>query len=155
MGAYLPTEYLIEPAAMGRGFRELVTGTTPVAGASFTQALEGRYITRLLAVHCRLVTDGNAANREVVLQYRNDAAVVFAQHGAPTVVTASTTVDYGFNIHQGQADWPINSAILVPLSSLFLPAGFDFRLLIVNVQAGDALSAIRIYWERFWTDEAH
>lgn len=151
----LPTEYFVEPASVGRGFRELVTGTTPAAGADFTQQLEGRYLTRLLSVHVRLVADGTAANREVVLEYRNDANLRVTLAGAPVTWPASSTVDYEFNIHQGQAEWVVDSSVLVPLPALFLPAGWNFRVHVVNMQATDALSAIRIYWERFWTDEAH
>jgi len=155
VSAQLPTEYLMEPYTLGRGIRELVKGDTPAAGADFSLTMEGRYITRLLSVHVRLVSDATVANREVVLEYRNDANLRYELAGAPVTWPASSTVDYEFNIHQGQAEWVVDSSVLVPLPRTFLPEGFNLRIHVVNIQATDALSAIRIYWERYWTDQAH
>ena len=144
---------LLEPLAVwGGGFQELVPGTSPAAGADFTQLIDGRYTTRPLSVFARLVTDGNAANRELVLEYRNDQNVRFAVAGAPVTVAASTTTDYYFGTHLGQPDWPADSTILVPLAPVFLRAGWNLRLHVVSAQAGDQLSRISILWERYSTD---
>ena len=72
--------------------------------------------------------------------------------GAPVTVAASTTIDYAFSAFQGQADWPEDASILVPLHPLLLRPTDNFRLHIVNVQAADQLSRIRFVWERFYSD---
>lgn len=155
MLADLPVEYLGEPASVIRGFRELLKGDSPAVATDFSYTLEGRYITRLLSLHVRLVADANAANREVVLEYRNDANLRYMLAGAPVTWPANTTVDYDFGVWQGQAEWVVDSSVLVPLPAAFLPAGYNFRVHVVNMQATDQLSAIRFQCERFWTDEAH
>lgn len=145
---------LLDPFSVWPAIREPFLGASPAAGASFTQAMEGRYTTRLVSLHCKLVTDANAANREVVLEYRNDQNVRYALMGAATTVPDSTTVYYEFNRSQPVAEWPVDSSILVPIDPMWLPAGWNFRLYVVNVQATDALTEIRGVWERFYTDGA-
>ena len=144
---------ILDPFATSRNaIRELVDGATPAAGADFVQTIEGRYVTRLVSVFARLVTDANVANRELVLEYRDENDDRFALMGAPVVVTASDTVDYAFGRHLGQPDWPCDDTILVPLLPTPLLPSWDFRLHLVNAQATDQLSRVRILWERFYTD---
>lgn len=155
MTALLDPPYLVEPYKRTHaGFREHVLGTAPAAGADFTLPMEGRYVTRLLALRVRLVTDANVANREVVLEYLTGDALRFALMGAPVVVTAGDTVDYVFQAGQGQAEWPCDDSIIVPLVPVFLVPTEAIKLHVVNVQVGDQLSGIRILWERWPTDDA-
>lgn len=135
------------------GFRERVKGTAPAAATDFTQTLEGRYLTRLVNLSVLLTTDGNAANREVVLEYRSPEGVRFALMGAPVVVTASDTVTYHFMRGYPESAWSIDDSILVPLVDELLLPTESFRLHIVNVQAADTLTVIRFTWERFYTDD--
>lgn len=145
---------LVDPfAADVDVIRELVEGTAPAAGADFSLTMEGRYLTRLLSLRVFFDTDANAADREVVLEYRNDQNLRYALMGAPVTVSANDTVDYLFQRGQGQAEWPVDDTIIVPLLPYVLPPGHNLRLHVVNVQAGDALTGIRLYWERFRTDE--
>lgn len=148
----LETGALLDPFAIYPAIREPFIGTSPAAGADFSLKMEGRYTTRLVSLHCRLVADANVANREVVLEYRNDQGLRFALMGAPVTWPASTTVDYEFNAGQQTADWPVDSSVLVPLSQMWLPVGWDFRIHVVNIAATDQLSAIRGVWERYFTD---
>jgi len=141
------------PYSLGDGFRELVYGTSPAAAADFVQAIDGKYRTRLLSVFVRLVTDANAANREVVVEYRDASANRFMLSGAPVVVTATDTIDYAFDVWQGQAEWSVDDSVLVPLKPAILRPTEDFRIHVVNAQAGDQLSRIRFQWERFVRDE--
>lgn len=136
-----------------RAIRERIKGVAPGAAADYAVTMEGRYLTRLEAVFCRLTTDGNAANREVVLEYRDGEALRFALFGAAVVVTASDTVDYSFVAERTESAWPVDDSILVPIVPLPLLPTESFRLHIVNVQAGDTLTRIRYTWERFYTDE--
>ncbi len=145
-------DVLVQPYDLAGAIVEPFLGVSPAAGADFSLTMEGRYTTRLLSVHVRLVTDANAANREVVLEYRDDQNLRFRVHGAPVTWPATSTVDYEFAVNQEQYAWPVDTSVLVPLSPLFLPAGWNFRIHVVNIQVTDQLSAIRGTWERFPTD---
>jgi hypothetical protein len=131
------------------GLPSLEHAASPAAGADFTKSIDSAYPTRLLTVFCRLVTDANVANREVVVEYRDIDGNRFYPAGAPVVVTASTTTDYSFQAGLGQPDWPIDSTILVPLQPFLLVGSWSFRLHVVNVQVTDQLSRIRWVQEQY------
>jgi hypothetical protein len=145
--------YLVEQEARSSlGFRERVLAASPAAGAELTVTMDSRYVTRMVSIFLRLVTDATAANREVVVEYLNGAGQRFQLAGAGLVITASTTVDYVFMRSQGQAEWSVDGSVLVPLSSEELEGSEAFKIHVVNIQATDALSRIRYTWERFYSD---
>lgn len=141
---------LDSPPLRRYGPPELVFGANPAAGAHFAAEVGQGYWARLLSVHVRLVTDANVANRELVVEYRDVQDQRFALYGAPVTVPASDTVDYVFSVFQPRAEWEVDSAVIVPLGADLLYPGTDFRLFVVNVQAGDQLSRIRFQRERFY-----
>lgn len=134
------------------GLPEQRNGTSPAANTDYTKAIDGRYYARLITVFCRLVTDGNAANREVVLEYLDSGGNRFALSGASTTVPASSTYDYAFSAFQPEVVYPVDTSILVPLSPVLLGPTESFKLHLVNGQAGDQLSRIRYRWELFYSD---
>jgi len=146
--------YLVDPYRRTKeGFRETIKGVAPAAATDFAVTMDPRYVTILTSVFVRLTTDANAANREVVLEYRTNEALRFMLMGAPVVVTANDVVDYAFEAGLGQPDWPIDDSIVVPILPHPLVGTESFRLHIVNVQAADTLTLIRYTWERFYTDD--
>lgn len=146
--------YLVDPfRKTEHGFRETIKGIAPAAAADYSVTMDPRYVTVLTSVFCRLTTDANAANREVVLEYRTTEALRFMLMGAPVTVSANDVSDYVFERGLGQPDWPSDDSILVPLIPYPLVGSESFRLHIVNAQLGDTLTLIRYTWERFYTDE--
>jgi len=133
------------------GLPELVYGAAPAAGAHFTAAVSGSYALRLVSLHCKFVADANVAAREVVIEYRDEGARRFALSGINTTVTAGNTGYYEFDAFHPEAMATVDASALVPLSPLLLLPTWDFRLYVVNVQAGDQLSQIRYVQERFLT----
>lgn len=126
-------------------------GTSPAAGAGFVFPVDGRYYLRLITVFFRLVTDANAADRSVNIQYRNHDDLPYLIAGAPVVQTASTTTDYAFQAFVGQSDWPVASTVLVTLPPVLLVPTHDFIITAENIQATDAFTRVRFLYERFWT----
>lgn len=126
---------------------------SPAVASHYTQAVDGAFYLRLVSVFCRLVTDANVANREVVLEYRDAAANRYAVHGSAVVQTAGLTRDYYFGAFQPQVVTVVDGTHLVPLSPTLLPPTHDFRIFVVNVAAGDQLSRIRVVAERFYTTQ--
>jgi hypothetical protein len=146
------TPALDSPPLERYGFPQLITGTSPAAGADFTYPITGRYYTRLVSCVVNLDTDSNAASREVVLQYLTAENQVYCTAGAPVTVSADSVYDYTFSVFQPEAVWPVNTGILVPLSPVIMRPTDKFRLHLVNAQATDALTGIRFLLERFYSD---
>lgn len=147
---YDPT--LTDALGVSRAERELVTIDNPAAGGGLTRVIEAGYTVRPLALHFRIVTDGNAGNRTVYVQFQDDGGVAFASMLAPVNVAASTTVDFSFWRGLGQADWIGTTPILVPLMEAFLPPAYKIVVSIDTVKAGDQLSRIRLLQEKYPTD---
>lgn len=150
---YDPT--LTEPVSVSRALRELIPIDNPAAGAGLTRTIDGRYTVRPLALHFRIVTSADVANRTVYVQYRDTNGVAFVSMLAPVNVTASTTVDFSFWRGLGQPDWIGTTPILVPLMDGLLLPSYQIAIVIDTVQATDQLSRIRLYQEEFPTDGPH
>ncbi len=149
---HLLTPLLDAPPLERYGLPEYVQAASPAAGAEFTQAIEGRYHTRLISLFVRLVTDANVANRTLRLEYRDAAGNVVDVMGNPVTYPAGSTEDYSFSAFQPRGEWEVSATNLVPLHPLLLPPTFDFHIEVTNIQLGDQLSRIRFVWERFYSD---
>lgn len=141
------------PALVRRGLPELVYGDTPAANTDFVQVNEGRYYTRLISVFVRLVAAAPVASREVVVSFEDAGGNRLAVSGINTTVTANNTADYSFCVFHPEAVATVDSTALVPLASLMLRPTDQFKIHLVNGQAGDQLSRVRFTWERFWTTD--
>jgi len=148
----LPAPVLDAPPLRRYGLPEEVNGAEPAAGAHFVQEMDSLYFARLVSVFCRLVTDATAANRTVLVEYRDAADRRYALAGAPVTYPASTTIDWAFNAFQPRAEWEVDSTVLVPLPPMLLLPTFDFHVFVDNIQVTDQLSLVRFVWERFSTD---
>lgn len=133
------------------GLPEWHAHADPAAGADFSYQLGGDFYVRLIAVYCKLVTDGTAASREVVVSYEDAGGNRYDLMGANTTVAASSTAYYAFSVFQGEVVATVDSSVLVPLHPVILLPTQTFKLHVVSVQAGDQLSQVRTVWERFYT----
>lgn len=99
----------------------------------------------LLAVTFQLVTDANAANRRVVVNYRDSNNTTFAAIPAPFIQTATLTTVYTFALGAsvGGDDGAANIGGALPY--LPLKGGESVVVTITNVQAGDQASSIRLF----------
>jgi hypothetical protein len=143
---------LLQPLAVGAGWHEVIGGVAPAAAADFTLPMDSRYITRVLAVTCRLVSDANAANRSVRVLYEDSAGNVLALAGTSLQQAASKTVDYSFLVGVGAALTVTDLQSTAPLPAMFLRGTDVLRIDNVNAQAGDQLSRVFVTVERFFSD---
>lgn len=146
-------EPLINNAPFGRyGVPERVVGAIPAAGADFTQAIDGQFYARLNTVFVRLVTSAAVANRQVVLEYRDQGNNRWSVTGASAAQTAGTTVDYYFSCFRPEEKTALDGTTVLPLDPLILLPTDNFRVHVALMDAGDQLSRIRFVWERFYSD---
>jgi hypothetical protein len=147
-----PAPLIDSPPLERYGIPERVLGASPAVATGFTQAIDGAFYARLVSVFCRIVADGNAANREVVLEYQDAAGNRYAVMGSAVAITAGQTRDVLFSAFQPAVVTVVDSTQLIPLQPLLLGPTDQFKITVVNVQVGDQLSRIRFVWERFCSD---
>jgi len=101
---------------------------------------------RLQAANARLVTDANAANRVVTIDYLDPSGALTASNGGAAVQVASLTNDYRWQHDRGVAEWNVNTPLFAPLDPTLLPPGFQVRFTVANMQATDQLSALSLFF---------
>jgi hypothetical protein len=127
---------------------EVVLGTAPAAGDNFSLTSPGRAGWLLLAVTFRLVTDGNAANRAVTVDYDDGNGALIASNGFGAVIAASTTELFAFQANVGQAAWNTAGQAFAPLLPAEFQGGQKLQINVLNKQAGDQLDRIVLTFQR-------
>jgi hypothetical protein len=149
------TAGLLEPFAYGRGFTERIFGTSPGAGSAFTFPMVGQYNTRAVAVVAQLATSAAAANRWAELRALDADGNVWERWGGGVIVLASSTLQLVWQDGRTGAELATAGAdatpLYMPLTPRFLEGGDSLRIFVGNMQAGDALTGIRLTLERFPT----
>jgi hypothetical protein len=134
----------------GRAFTEVVAPDKPAAGGGFTYTVQSYWeVSDSLAF--RLVTDGNAANRQVTVNVNDGGGVLLASFSAAAVQIASLTRDYVFLPNLNAPSGPTVGIYYNPWYQGLLQPGFNITCVIGAVQAGDQISRIRLNQERFVT----
>jgi hypothetical protein len=135
----------------GHAFSEVVTVPSPAAGAGFTYTNTGSQWQLIDSIAFRIVTDGNAANRQVKLVYANAEGVALATLPTASVQTATLTWDYTWSTDFDTFNTVVALAVTSPLLNIFLQPGFQIVVSVGAVQAGDQISRIKLYTEQFVT----
>ncbi len=147
----LRTPELDAPPLLRYGLPEYVRRPNPAVATNFLESLGGDFYVRLLTVFCRFVADGNVANREIGLEYRDNQANRYYLSGSGTAVTAGLTRDMCWSWNQGSVLVATDGTHLMPLTPLLLTPTHDFRIVVAAAQVGDQLARIAFTWERFYT----
>ncbi len=120
-----------------------------VAGnaATIITVPSGKYW-RLIGMVHRLITDGNAADRVVVVDVR-DAANASIETISHAIVTASTTVMrvtlFGEDVAGDAADKAAGSGVDYPVVGPYLQPTEDIEISVTSGVAGDALDTYLLY----------
>jgi hypothetical protein len=113
------------------------TGSNPAAdGSEWSETVPTGKVWRLLSIRATLVTDGNAANRQVSITL-TDGTNTFFKSSSTSVQAASLTHGYTFSDLPGAV---VSSAALehqVPVPPLWLPAGTVIASVTTAKQATD------------------
>jgi hypothetical protein len=145
---------LVSPFGYGKAYPDTIDVTTPAAGATASYTVPGDYYVRVVAARLSITTDANAANRLITLDYISGRGVTYMQNGAGLVVTASTTAQvFQWDAHRTVAEWAANTPVFAPLLSAFLPPSWVIKFNVANIQATDAISALRLWVENFPTGQ--
>ncbi len=126
-----------------------ITGTDPAVNTEILEVAPDRRRWRLCSVYFTLVTDVNAANRQISIII-DDGTNTLLHLTIQTVQTASTTRNYtlaNFSV----TEVLVGDDLFHPFPPLCLPAGFRFRTETADRQAGDNFSAPQALVEE-WID---
>jgi len=142
----------LEPYGHGRGYIDYLSPSQPAAGSGVIQKLDPTWIWRPLSIRFSVTTDANVANRFPSVDYTDPDGNVWVRNAAGLVLTASTTGQgFDFNAQRTVAEWATGTDILAPLTDLFIPGGWQIRINLSSIQAGDQISAVRLYVEKWVT----
>jgi len=141
---------MLEPFAYGRGWLESIPGTQPSAGGGFVRDFEPQYISRLVAIRLRLDTSAVVANRVLTVQYQDGNGTNVEEDGAGVAALAGTSAQvYAGSYQRTSSEWGPAGPIFFPLCGRFMQGGQRLRINVLNMDAGDQLSAIVLSFERF------
>lgn len=147
----LVTESLLEPFGYGLGFRQILQGIDPAAGAGVSFKVPGQAVLRPVSCVFTLATSAVAAARYVTLEYQDPAGVAFAVSGAGVTVTASSTQRFAGDIGRGVAEWATGCDVLFPMVNDFVDPGNVIVIKVANIDGGDQVSNVRIVVDSFST----
>ena len=137
--------------AHGRAFSEVVPLVNPAAGAGFTYTVGGNYWERLAALSFVFTTNGNAANRAVTLRIKDGSGATLVAVPGAAVQVASTAYTYSFWGDQTPTNDTVNLVNAQPVPRIYLQPAYSVAVAVGAIDAGDQVSAIRLYVERFDT----
>lgn len=143
-------EGLLQPFAHGLGYQDIVSVTTPAAGANAIFTVEGRNWIRILGARANITTDANVANRFVSLDYITPRGLTYMRNAAGLVLTASTTNQkFEWSAQRTDAQWAANTPVLAPLFPAFLAPATVVQVTVDSIQATDAVTLVTLLVERF------
>lgn len=137
--------------AHGRAFSEVAPLADPAAGAGFTYTVSGSYWERIAALSFVFTTNGNAANRAVVLKVKDGSGATLVAVPSAAVQVASKAYTYSYWGDQAPVNDTVNLVNAQPVPMIFLQPEFTVVVSVGAIDAGDQISAIRVYRERFDT----
>jgi hypothetical protein len=137
--------------AHGRAFSEVVPIANPAVATGFTYTVGGNYWERLAAISFVLTSDGNAANRAVLLRIKDATGATLVAVPTAAVQVATKVYTYSYWGDQVPATDTVGLVNAQPIPRIFLQPGFQVVVSIGAVQVGDQVSAVRLYVERFDT----
>jgi hypothetical protein len=140
--------------AHSRAFSELAALPNPAAGGGFAYRVSGLYWERLASLSFVLTTNGTAGARQVQLNVLDGDGATVAAIPAGGTQAASLARLYSWLPGMFPPAGAVVATFLSPLPDVFLQPDWTVSVTIDNVKAGDQVSAVRLYRERFSTGRA-
>ena len=127
-------------------------GTDPAANVEIAETVPTGARWRLLSLRAALVTDANAANREVAITF-DDGTTVYAEAHSGVNQAASLTRQYTATPGGVRGAAATGTGILIAIPNLLLPAAHRIATSTTNRQAGDNWGAPQLLVEE-WLEGA-
>lgn len=134
------------PDAGGRyaGVQREIRLDPPAPGADWTFQVPAGTWCRPILARARLVTSAAVANRVPVLTLADGDALAVWQCAPQAAQAATATVDYSAADSGAGPSAVLGGVAILPLPSVWLPAGWSVRIVTAAIDAADQWSAIRL-----------
>lgn len=122
----------------------------PAAAADFTESVPSGKVMRLRALEFLFTTDANAADRIVQILITTSAGP-FYRYISPNAHAASLAKQYTCCPQTVGAATSDDNDLIIPIGDeIYVRNGGSVASSVTNMQVGDQLSSIRLYWEKMW-----
>lgn len=138
----------------GRGYSEVFPITSPAVAVGFTYNVTGQFWERVAGLSFVLTSDGNAANRSVLLTVKDGTGAAIDAIPPAAVQVASKVYTYTYAPNATPVNDTLGLVNQQRSPSMFLQPLYSLVVTLTAAQAGDQISAIRLYRERFDTGPA-
>jgi len=141
----------LEVSSIPPGVLRSITGTDPAANVEISESVPTNARWRLLALLATLVTDANAANRDVALTIDDGTTVVGRFPAAQNDVASQTT---RFLWTSGGARIAIaqDRTIVIPIPDVWIPDGYRFKTVTTGLQVTDNWGPPQLWVEELIED---
>lgn len=131
------------------GYPEVLSFSSPAAGASFTTDVPAGFAWRVWGGSYRLVTSATVANRTPQMQLKRGSIPIYAT-GTGFNITASLNIQVVFFEQAMHATAGIYFTQWMPIGirAVWLPATTTVSLAVFGIQAGDQVSEVTLLVER-------
>lgn len=141
----------IDDMRPGGGRIRTFTGTDRAANVQIAETVPDTLIWKIRAIRFTLVTDANAANRRVHLEFRDGSTPIFEAFASVDQI-ANTTRVYSCAPYPSLLTAGDDNDILIPIpADITLQPGDGFVTTVTNFQVGDNFGAPVIFVEEFVT----
>lgn len=141
------TAYVLSPFAYGRGYPTVSTRPNPGAGNPARVLVPGSRAYRLLSVQATLTTSAVVASRTPMVQLLDGDLIEWLRLSPSASVVASTTTLLVWHVGMATSYTSGSGGLYSPLPDVFIPEGHTIQLSAVNLDAGDTLTTIKMFWE--------
>jgi hypothetical protein len=123
----------------------------PAVETGFTYELSTAYNEWPTTLAFSLTTDSNAGNRQVSLTLEDPAGNFVAAVPVASTQAASLTYRYSFQSWLSNASTVVGGVVVSPLFNFLVPAGYQIVCAFSGGHAGDQISQIVYYRDRYST----
>lgn len=136
------------------GWQEPVAVAVPAAGGQWAHKVDGRYLTRLLAVTFTLVTSAVVANRFPAVNLTDNNGRLITSVPAGGTVVASSTLNVFLTTGAPAYAFGASGGTFGFLPDLLVPGDYSWGSAVSGMDAGDQLSGVVLLVQRFPNDAA-
>lgn len=139
----------LAPSVSTTGEPILITGSNPAANVEISQSVPSSFAWKIKSVRFTLVTDGNAATRQVHLVFKDNSGVIFLDVPAASTQILSLTRNYNFAPGIQNLGTPLDSEINTDIpDNIYMKTDWIIATTTTNRQATDNYGVPIIYVER-------
>lgn len=128
---------------------QLLPLPNPAAGASLVRKVPGETFEQPISFRYTLATSAVAANRFPGISFLDGDGATFLHVQSSVAVLASSTVNMNFFVTAGVMSFAASGDNIAVLPGILMPPGFQLRADVANIDAGDQISAAKLYVCRF------